>query len=158
MEEHVASFGSVKTFLRLLRLDFLPVNADLALLALRLWLGLTLLFNHGLDKLLSFSEKASGFPDPLGVGHSASLALAVFGEVVCSALLVLGLMARLASLGLAINMSVAFFLVHQTALSGEHSGELAFVYLAGFVALLIAGPGRFSLDQVVFANRVSAKS
>ena|SRR2546426_1029250 len=148
----------MKIFLKLLRLDFLPLSPDLALLALRLWLGLTMLFNHGLDKLLNFSEKASGFPDPLHVGHTTSLALAVFGEVACSALLALGLLARFGALALVANMGVAFFLVHRSALSGEHSGELAFIYLAGFVALLVAGPGRFSVDQVVLANSVSAKS
>jgi len=48
------------------------------------------------------------------------------------------------------NMAVAFFIVHQSALSGEHNGELAFIYLAGYVALLIAGPGRFSADGLLF--------
>jgi putative oxidoreductase len=43
-------------------------------------------------------------------------------------------------------MSVAFFLVHKMALKGPGSGELAFTYLAAFVVLLLAGPGRFALD------------
>jgi putative oxidoreductase len=135
--------------LKVLRLEFLPVSADLGLLLLRAWLGLTMLCNHGLDKFLGFSEMASGFPDPFGVGSQFSLALAVFGEVVCAALLTLGLFGRFAALGLTITMAVAFFLVHQGALTGERSGELAFVYLAGFVALLIAGPGSFSLDTML---------
>jgi uncharacterized membrane protein YphA (DoxX/SURF4 family) len=32
---------------------------------------------------------------------------------------------------------------------GEGSGEMAFIYLAGFVALLIAGPGRYSFDHYI---------
>jgi putative oxidoreductase len=149
----------VKTFLKILRLEFLPPSSDLALLTLRVWLGLTLLFNHGLGKLTKFNEMASEFPDPLGIGHTASLTLAVFGEVVCSALLVLGLFGRFAAVGVGVTMAVAFFLVHQAKLAmGPGSGELAFVYLAGFVALLIAGPGRFSLDQMLFAKRVAPKS
>jgi putative oxidoreductase len=43
-------------------------------------------------------------------------------------------------------MSVAFFLVHKMALKGPMSGEMAFIYLAGFVTVLLAGPGRFSVD------------
>jgi len=149
----------VKTFLKILRLDFLPPGPDLALLLLRLWLGATILLNHGLDKLLNFSEKSSGFPDPLGVGNATSLGLAVFGEVVCSALLALGLLARFAALGLVITMSVAFFVVHKAVLEpGPKSGELAFIYLAGFVALLIAGPGRFSLDQMLFPKSAAPKA
>jgi uncharacterized membrane protein YphA (DoxX/SURF4 family) len=38
-------------------------------------------------------------------------------------------------------------------LSGEHSGELAFIYLAGCVALIISGGGAFSLDKLVFKSK-----
>jgi uncharacterized membrane protein YphA (DoxX/SURF4 family) len=41
-------------------------------------------------------------------------------------------------------------MVHKTALTGQSSGELAFLYLAGFVILLIAGGGLFSLDTLAF--------
>jgi putative oxidoreductase len=77
------------------------------------------------------------------------MALAILGEVVCAGLLVLGLFGRFAALGLSITMGVAFCLVHAMALSGENSGELAFIYLAGFLALLCAGPGRFSMDSMI---------
>jgi len=140
----------MKTLLKFLRLEFLPASADLALIILRVWLGLTILLLHGLDKLLTFSDKAAGFPDPLGVGHPISMGLAIFGEFVCAVLLTVGLFGRFAALGLVINMSVAFFLVHKMALTDPFSGELAFIYLAGFLALLIAGPGRFSLDATIF--------
>jgi putative oxidoreductase len=123
------------------------------LLVLRIWLGLTLSLNHGLTKLKGFSQMSSNFPDPLGVGHATSLALVVFAEVVCAALLVVGLLTRFGALVLTINFIVAFFIAHKGALSGEHSGELAFIYLAGFLALLIAGPGRFSMDQSLFAKK-----
>lgn len=132
--------------LRILRVDFLPHSADAALLILRLWLGLSMLLLHGWSKLAGFAEMAGKFPDPLGVGSRASLGLAVFGEVVCSVLLIFGLFHRLAALALASTMATAFFLVHQGVLTGSKSGELAFVYLAGFVALLVAGAGRFSID------------
>ena len=129
---------------------------SLALFVLRLCIGLTMLMTHGLDKLKNFSSMSSGFPDPLHVGHTASLALVVFAEAVCSTLLVLGLVTRFAAFVSAINMGVAFFIVLKAALSGEHSGELALIYLAGFVALLIAGPGRISLDQALYGGKTAA--
>jgi len=95
---------------------------------------------------------SSGFADPLGVGHRTSLALAVFAEVVASLLLIVGLTTRFAALVLAINLGVAFVMVHKTSLSGAHSGELAFIYLAGYVLLLIAGAGRMSVDQNLFGS------
>jgi putative oxidoreductase len=106
-----------------------------------------MIFGHGWGKLTSFSEKAASFPDPLGVGNTTSAALAVTGEVLCSLLIALGLVTRLAAVGAIVTMAVAFFLVHHAKLTGEHNGELAFVYLVGFVTIFIAGPGRFSIDS-----------
>jgi uncharacterized membrane protein YphA (DoxX/SURF4 family) len=39
-------------------------------------------------------------------------------------------------------------MVHKTEMHGD--GELAFLYLSGFVFLLIAGGGLFSLDTLAF--------
>jgi putative oxidoreductase len=133
---------------------FAPGNdslaANLGLLVLRVWLGATLLLNHGLAKLAGFSSMSSGFPDPFGIGHVASFTLVVFAEVVAAGLLALGLVTRFAALVTGFNMAVAFIYGHKLSLSGNHSGELAFIYLAGFVTLLLAGGGSISLDQSVF--------
>ena len=131
---------------KILQLSFVPSSADVALLLLRVWYGLPLLIIHGWPKLMTFSEKAGQFPDPLGVGPRNSLILALIGEVLCSALLVVGLFTRVAALGAAIAMGVAFWGVHHLSLTGEHNGELAYVYLGVFLALFFAGAGRFSLD------------
>jgi putative oxidoreductase len=128
-------------------------GTNLALLVFRVWLGGTMLLNHGWAKLTGFSSMAGSFPDPFGVGHTASMAMVVFAEVVASALLAIGLVTRFAALVVAINMAVAFFYAHKGALSGEHSGELAFIYLAGCVALIISGGGAFSLDKLVFKSK-----
>lgn len=134
--------------IRLLRLSFLPQSADAGLLVLRVTLGLSMLLLHGWDKLMKFGEKAPGFMSLFGVvPPTVGFGLAVFAEVFCSALLVLGFLTRFAALNLAITMSVAFFVAHGAVLKGPGSGELALVYLAGFVTLLLAGGGRYSLDR-----------
>ena len=148
----------MNALLRILRLDFIPSSVDLGLLALRLWLGLSLLVLHGWGKLSTFQEKSGTFADPLGIGTQASLALAVFGEVVGSVLLIFGLFTRLAALSCATTMAVAFFLVHKMTLKGPTSGELAFIYLAGFATILIAGPGRFAIDGKPGGGRTANKS
>jgi putative oxidoreductase len=139
---------------------FAPGNdsalTSFGLLVLRLWFGLTLLLHHGLDKLNHFSETAPKFFDPLNIAPTPSFALVVFAEVVGSALVAIGLLTRFAALTLVINFSVAFFLFHKQAMSGPKSGELAFIYLAGFAALLFAGGGKFSVDNCLFGK--SAKS
>jgi putative oxidoreductase len=149
----------MNALMKLLRLDFLPSSADLGLLVLRLWLGLSLLILHGWAKLTGFPKLSKEFPDPLGVGSTASLALAVFAEVLCALLLALGLFTRFAALGLMVTMGVAFFLVHKASLEmGPGSGELAYIYLAGFVTVFIAGPGRFALDRAKGEKSKSSSS
>ena len=123
-------------------------SADFALLTLRVWLGAYMLVLHGVAKITKFADLSTKFPDPFGIGSKGSLILAIFAEVVCSALLVLGLFTRIAALGNVVTMAIAFFVVHKYVLKpGPGSGELAFIYLAGFVAIFFAGAGRFSLDS-----------
>jgi putative oxidoreductase len=131
---------------KILRMDFLPHSHDLALLLLRGWIAITMLILHGWGKLTGFSKLSEKFLDLFGIGSATSLALAIFGEFFCSILLALGLFTRLAALAGLITMAVAFFLAHQGALTGPRSGELAFIYMSAYLALFIAGGGRFSLD------------
>lgn len=122
---------------------------SMALLVARLWFGLAMLFNHGLDKLGHFKDNVGTFPDPLGVGQEASLVLVIMAEVGAALMLTVGFMTRVAAAVLVIDMFVAFLMVHKAGMSG---GELAFVYLAGYVMLVIAGGGLFSLDTIAFAG------
>ena len=120
----------------------------MALLVARLWLGLSMLFNHGLDKLAHFNDMVVTFQDPLRIGPEASLILVIMAEVGGALLLTVGFMTRIAAAVLVIDMFVAFLMVNKTAMHGE--GELAFLYLSGFVFLAIAGGGLFSLDTLAF--------
>ena len=103
--------------------------------------------NHGLPKLLAFAEKSETFSDPLGVGAATSLTLAVFAELFCSVLVILGLLTRIAAGPLTFTMLVAAFVVHAGDPFGKR--ELALVYATIFAALLFTGPGRLSLDHVI---------
>jgi len=126
------------------------IAPSMGLLILRISFGVAILMHHGLEKLNKFSEMSGSFPDPLHLGHSTSLALAMFAEVAAAALLTVGLLTRLAALILVIDMGVAFIFVHNMSLGGQPPGELAFLYLAAFVTLLFAGPGKVSLDGAIF--------
>lgn len=117
------------------------------LLVLRIWFGLSMLVLHGWGKLVNHAELAQTFPDLFGFGPAVSAYLAIMAEVFCAALVVVGFATRLALIPLIITMGVAFFIAHGGALTGENSGELAFMYLGGYIALLLAGPGRFSVDH-----------
>jgi|SRR5690554_3606503 len=121
---------------------------DINALILRLVLGLAMFYGHGLPKMnVLFGSGEIQFPDPLGVGVTLSIGLAVFAEVVCALLIVVGLFTRLALLPLIMTMGVAAFVFH----SGDPFGkvELPMIYFFGYIALIFVGPGRFSLDHII---------
>ena len=131
--------------LSFLRLNFLPASIDFGLLVLRVASAGSMLWLHGKGKLMDFDKAAEKFPVILG-SAKVSLGLAVFAEVLCAGLLVLGLFGRVAALSLAITMGVAFVMVHKMALTGTGNGEMAFLYLIPFATLFLTGPGKFSVD------------
>lgn len=117
---------------------------DLALLVLRLSFSL-LMLTHGVPKLQQLVAGGEiKFPDPIGIGPTASLALAVCGEAVAPVLLVIGLFTRWVAVLPCVTMAVAAFMVHSGDPLAER--EPALLYLAGFTAILLAGAGRHSID------------
>ncbi len=134
----------IKDFLFPKKLDYKGASA--MLLALRLLFGI-MLITHGVQKIMAYDALAAGnFPDPLGIGSAASVGLAIFGEVVCSAAFVFGFLYRLSMLPMIITLAVAFFAVHGGSVA---EGELAFIYLVVFIIMYAAGPGSYSLDALI---------
>lgn len=106
-----------------------------------------MLISHGWGKLINFGEKASVFPDPLGVGSMMSLSLAVFAEVFCSIAIILGFATRFVAIPLISTMFVAIFIIH--ADDPRQKKEFALLYLVPFLTLIFTGAGRFSLDSII---------
>jgi putative oxidoreductase len=121
---------------------------DFGLFLLRVWFGLLLFAKHGFDKAMNFNRLSPHFADPFHIGPTASLLLVLFAEVVCALLVALGLWTRIAAAVVVINLTVAFGFAHHFQLFGQHNGELAFVFLGGFLVVCVCGPGRWSLDRV----------
>ena len=140
-------------------------NHDAALLVLRL-AGLYLALNHGLGKVVGLASGDSHFPEAVAsLGFPAPLvfawaaALAEFAGGLC---VTLGLFTRWAAAFAAFNMLVAAFVRHRAighllawlgiapvsaeVLEAWRDPELALIYLLVFSTLVMAGPGRFSID------------
>ncbi len=118
---------------------------DLGLLILRVSLGFSLIYAHGFGKLERLLSGNMQFADPIGLGPGFSLILAVFAEFVCAVLVALGLVTRAATLPLIIFFLVAFFIVHGGDAFGDR--EKSFLFLMGYLTILLTGPGRMSLDE-----------
>lgn len=125
-----------------------PISEDFGYLALRVGFGGTMFWQHGWPKLLAFGEKVDTFADPFGLGPAFSLILILVAEVLCSALIVLGLWTRIAAVPLIIGMAVVVFMVKGDADFREK--ELAAVYMMAFIAILFTGSGRYSIDKISF--------
>jgi putative oxidoreductase len=141
---------------------------DAALLLLRLS-GLGLAWAHGIPKLLAlaagerrFIEGVAnlGFPAPAAFAWAAALS-----ETVGGILVALGLFTRVSAGFAAVTLFVAAFVRHhahghllsnlrvrpasEDTLKAWGNPELALLYVAVMLALVLAGGGRFSLDRLL---------
>lgn len=123
--------------------SYSPFAFNLATLILRVGLGVLMIPNHGWAKLSHFAEKKGTFMNFMGMGSALSLGLATFAEFFCSILLILGLFTRLATIPLIVTIFVILN-VHHWEIFGKH--ELVPAFLFGYLAILLLGPGKFSLD------------
>lgn len=101
---------------------------------------------YGYAKWNSYSDKKGEFYDLLGLGGSVSMGLTIFAELFCSLLLILGLFTRLATIPLLITMLVVISL-HDWQIFDRQ--ELSPAFFAGYFAILLLGPGKYSLDAWV---------
>ena len=132
---------------KIFSIKFPDFYSHLCLLFLRIAAGAFIL-THGLPKLMRLtSGEEIKFADPFGLGPAFSLALAVFAEVFCSILIILGLGTRLASIPLIITMLVAAFHAHGDDPFGTKEKPLLFFLI--FVMFLVFGSGKYSFDSIV---------
>ena len=123
---------------------------DFGKLILRLALGILILL-HGIAKLKGGAAHIVGMVE--GAGLPGFLGYAVLlGEVLGPLLLIVGFHARIGAALIAINMIVAIALAHMGELgkiteTGGWALELQGMFLFTAIALVLLGPGRFSLNQ-----------
>ncbi|WP_321777569.1 DoxX family protein [Sulfurimonas sp.] len=126
------------------------MNTDIAKLLLRLTLGIMMLF-HGVEKIINgisgvkYLVTNAGLPEFLAYG-------VYVGEVVFPILIILGLYARVASLGIAFNMLMAIFLAYGNSLFelnkyGAPVFELPFFYLITSIVIFLLGSGRYGVNS-----------
>jgi putative oxidoreductase len=125
---------------------------SLGLLVLRLVVG-TAFILHGWPKI---QDPMHWMGDKVPSVLQLASALAEFGGGIA---LIVGFLTPIAAAALTINMIFALVLVHfpqHQPFVGKGPGgsfELPLVYFAIMIALLATGPGRYSVDALLFGSR-----
>jgi len=131
-------------------------RGSLAVLLLRLVTGVAFLF-HGWSKIQNPFHWLDGAPNaPPGILQAVA-AVAEFGGGIG---LIVGLLTPLWAAGIFCTMAyaIAFHVMKGDPFVGKGgpSYELALLYLSVSVALVLIGPGRYSLDQVIARRTTGA--
>ncbi len=116
---------------------------DLGLLILRIGFA-GMLLTHGIPKINLLFESPIKFADPIGVGETTTLILALIGEVVAPILILIGFKTKLATIPSIITMLVAIFVIH--ASDPIDVKEKAILYLVAFLVIFLTGAGKYSID------------
>jgi putative oxidoreductase len=120
---------------------------DLALLIIRLGAG-GMMLTHGIPKIgRLFGEGPVKFADPFGLGPEISLGMAIFAEVICTVLVMIGFKTRLATIPLILTMLTAAFYAHWNDPFGKK--ELPLLYICVFLGILAFGAGKYAIDNVL---------
>lgn len=125
--------------------------SDIGILILRIFPGVVMFLNHGLNKIsagIAKWERLGGALTNLIGFESLKIFfgfMASYAESIGALFIMLGLLTRFSSFLLFFTMMVAS-LKHY--FEGEFS-ELAFIYGCIYFALIISGPGKYSVDNIL---------
>jgi putative oxidoreductase len=153
----------------------LLTSAPVSVLLIRLAVG-AVFFSEGIQKFL--------FPNDLGVGRFIKIGILApeimapfvgVVETICGALIILGLVTRLAAIPLIVDMSVALIATKLPILLGHgfwrfslgklpsygfwsmaHEARVDFAMLLGSSFLLIVGAGAWSVDAMLASKQPNA--
>ncbi len=130
-----------------------------AIVLVRLMAGAVFL-SEGIQKFLFSDQLGAGRFTRIGIPAPELLAPFVgVVEIVCGAMVLIGLLTRLAAIPLIINMLVAIATTKIPILAGKgfwamaHEARTDWSMLLGSIFLLIAGPGPLSVDSRLGRHR-----
>ncbi len=148
-----------KWFQSLFMINVGHTYSNLSRLFLRLFVGLMFL-QLGVRQMMHLNEFAY---TSIGVSETAMVAIVVI-EIVCSVFIILGLFTRFALLpSIGVMIYAQTIMPNATSIAGADQQMFFFepgypiMFLGIFVYMLLAGPGKISLDYLVAIHTISEK-
>ncbi|MCH8003969.1 MAG: DoxX family protein, partial [Nanoarchaeota archaeon] len=113
-----------------------------------------LFLQHGAQKLFGVFGGVAG--DGQAVALLSLMGLAGIVEFFGGLAIALGFLTRLVAIVTALEMSVAYFMIHipQGWIPFMNQGELALLYIATFLVLIGYGAKKWSLDKALFKQEL----
>ena len=138
--------------------------SNLARLFIRLFVGMMLL-QFGIRHPVNYSVLCNSFPTVLNMSSECSLIIMITIELVCSLLIMAGFMTRLSTLPPIFAMIAAeYYILHDMVpflpvygLDSTDPGYLPIMFIGIYFYLLIAGPGKISLDYLISLYIINLK-
>lgn len=129
--------------------------SNLSRLFLRLFTGI-MFMQFGIRQWIHFDTVSESFINLFGMGQEFSLVLMITIEIVCSTLIILGFITRLAVLPPLVSMIIAedYILNTMVTVAPSHlistqPGYVPILFIGIFCYMLLAGPGKISLDYLI---------
>ncbi len=123
-------------------------------LPLRIIIGITFII-HGLPKLVGVG-KTQGFFGHMGLPPELALPIALL-EVIGGIVLICGILTRITSILLIIEMIGAIFTAKiSKGFVGGYELDLLLIFIA--ISLLISGPGRISIERDILKREIFPKT
>ena len=136
--------------------------SNLARLFMRLFVGI-MFFQFGVRHWANYSELCNSFPTLFDLSPQFCLTLMIVIEIGCSTLIMLGLLMRLSTIPPILTMIAAeYYILHDMlpdvsiyGLDSVEPGYLPIMFIGIYFYLLLAGPGKISLDYMISLNIIN---
>lgn len=138
--------------------------SNLGRMFIRLFVGV-MFMQFGIRHLVNFSLMSADFPTLLGLSSQTCLILMIINELVCSLFIMAGFLTRLATIPPILSMIVAeYYILHDLlpdaliyGLESTDPGYLPIMFIGIYFFILLAGPGKISLDYFISLFLISRR-
>lgn len=132
-------------------------SCAVAILFLRLYIGAVMLL-HIIGKMQTYDNLVLEYPSILGFSQATSLSLSMILQAAIAAMIMVGVVTRLASLAMILTTLLTIVEMMQTEGITIMNLKIDFLYLGIYITLLISGSGIYGFNVLWLRRKNVQKS